>query len=121
MTFQDYKLKEFKGDALAKFIAVELVTKYYPDCDRAFFMQKVAFLVSNAKFAEVARKLNLCHHKEDYVVNFDKPFKNFANAFEVKLWEVYEQEGLNSVIEFFKTNVMTIKESNLAVSDTSKA
>ncbi len=121
MTFEKYKLMEFKGDALAKFIAIQLVDKFYPNSTRTFFVEKVNYLVSNKKFEQVAQKLKLSPHAEDYLSSYDKPFKSFANAFEAHLWDVYVAGGLDIATEYFRINVMPHTEQEAQECDTSKA
>ena len=96
------KIREWKGDALAKFIAVMVFND----------VESVNRLCSNKVLGEAAKKLGL----EEMVVDFSyrgvvKENKGLANAYEIKLWEVYESEGLDRAIEFFRdTALVAYKE-----------
>jgi hypothetical protein len=98
------KIKEYKGDSLAKLIAVMI----FDD------VESVNRLCSNKILGEAAKKLEL----EEMVVDFSyrgvvKENKGLANAYEIKLWEVFEAYGLESAISFFKDTALVAYEESL--------
>lgn len=110
MTYNEHKIREFKGDALAKFLACEILIKEY-ETDQKKLQSLVVKAVCNRTFHEAALRLELKPHKDHIPFrnpckdNFDK---SYANAFEVKLYEVYEEHGLSGATLFFKTSIMPI-------------
>ena len=101
------RMKEYKGDALVKFLAVMIFNDY----------KAVGEVCSNHNLGLAAMKLELppVYHPRRYESNTDERTKAFANAYEIRLWERFEAEGLQAALKFFKRSaVTTYLESQVA-------
>jgi hypothetical protein len=106
MDLQEYKTREFKGDGLVAFISALVV------CDnpkkRDIQRNQVFSIRANKNLEECGILLGLEPHPMD--IAFDHPIKGpktFANAYEVKLFDIYEAKGLDAAIHFFKETAIT--------------
>ena len=103
--FSEYKSKEWRGDALIKFIVSDLYIKKFPDFQTYTHIPMIDRLISNGLLIKEAKKLNLIPKfykeslKELGKYHADKPF---ADAFEVHVYEIYEKEGLDATIHFIE-------------------
>src|SRR5580765_2404404 len=100
------RVKEFKGDALAKFLAVTLSSDY----------KAIGEICSNNNLGLTAMRLELrpVYHPRKYESNTDERTKAFANAYEIRLWEEYEKEGIKGAMRFFKSSALeTYMESQV--------
>jgi len=99
------KIKEFKGDKLASFLAVLIFNE----------PTEVTRVCSNHVFGITGMKLGLTPLYSAIIYANEKTdprTKAFANAYEVRLWEVYIEHGLEEALEFFKeTAVETYMET----------
>lgn len=99
MTYEEYKIKEFKGDALALFIACILICT--DPLRRSEQRDRVYAIISNYNFSDISKKLGLKPHPEDGFEHPIKIGKRYANAYEVKLFEIYEKDGFMMALRFF--------------------
>src|SRR5580765_7500214 len=100
------RMKEYKGDALVKFLAVMIFNDY----------KAVGEVCSNHNLGLAAMKLELppVYHPRRYESNTDERTKAFANAYEIRLWEEYEKEGIKGAMRFFKSSALeTYMESQV--------
>ena len=96
------KVREFKGDALARFIAVLI----FNDID------SIHSVCSNANFSRAAADMGLEATGDEFEF-YRSDEKGLANAYELELWSVFEQDGLSEAIEFFKETAIRVYEESL--------
>ncbi len=91
-------VKEFKGDALAKFLAVHIFNE----------QKDIHGVCNNYTFSIAGQRLRL----KPFYRGINDRTKAFANAYEIRLWEVYQKQGLEEAMVFFKnTALVAYKES----------
>lgn len=114
MEHKEYKRREFIGDAIGHLIArLHYVTEsnitYNTICGK---------VCSNQNFGETALKIGLVpytleKYEDSSQTSWIWKCKSFADAYEVKLYNVYMEEGFDAVMIFFKETAIANYEGTL--------
>ncbi len=98
---EEFKRQEFIGDAVYALVASEAICKKAAtrNTDRALFYE----VQSNKFMAEIAKKIKLelwAQNESAYTT------KRWANALEVYVYELYMENGLEAVKEWFNNTII---------------
>lgn len=109
----EYKSREFLGDALLKLIVGELVFDIMPKdkFQKRSLMWKVAVITCNDNLSIVAQELGLYPHPFDNnkKQNPLKPRKVYANAYEAFIYDMYLKQGMSETKKFIKETLIENK------------
>ncbi len=101
--FKEFKRREFLGDGLLCFVSREVI------CTNHTKLQQKAerYIESNRILAQIAKKLELVPHEgEKLPANVEHgDIKPYANALEVKLYDVYLEQGFDGAKQWFVENI----------------
>lgn len=109
--FEEFKRREFLGDALLRFISIRLIcTDWKIRC----YQRNVANNIgANRVLALIAKELGLQPHPDATAKDpngnyYPMTEKVYADALEVKLYNVFLERGIDGVELWFKETIMPI-------------
>ena len=107
-----YRSKELRGDSLLKFLTTQLLIEYFPAYKTTSHVPVIDTIICNGYLIQVAQKLNLQPLPEDlaYFTARLKKGKAYANALEVRIFEIFETEGMESTKSFIDTYFFSEKQ-----------
>jgi len=92
MEIKEYKRREFLGDRLLGFIVGDIQGNDYKKCIP---------IVNNDNLAKVAQSLGLIPHPENIPpASIRRKMKIYADAYEVRIYEIYIESGIDAVKQF---------------------
>lgn len=113
---RDFNRREYIGDGLLSFIARKVICKDFSD--RKIQKKSTALVfkcTSNETLGAVAFNIGIPPYDGE-PRNFHKGTeKTFADALEVKLYDIYVEEGMESAEQFFIQNILSYVEKEQQV------
>lgn len=97
--YEQYKIRACKGDALIYMIARDVLLVNWRD--KHVCLNAINNMASNNSLSKIASEFNI------EVPPFDGSSKKLANAYEEKIWRIFQEEGYDSAVEFYKRTVLT--------------
>ncbi len=106
--FNYFKSKEYRGDALLKFVVADIFIKTFPDYTTTSHVPKMDMLIRNNILIDVAKKIGLPPYPDDVEECKEfKPNRPYANAVEAHLYDIYENGTMEAVYGFVRHHIFT--------------
>ena len=101
----EYKMKEFIGDKLLGFLVAEILLDglYITSANKGQLFRQVSDLTCNDYLSNAAKRIGLMPHPNDTAKRrqaFYRPPKDLANAYEVKIYTIYKELGIDATKSF---------------------
>jgi dsRNA-specific ribonuclease len=116
--FNNFKSKEFRGDALLKFVVSDIFIKKYPNFATHTHIPKIDLFLRNKVLMKVALKLSIEPLDEDLAEcrsneYSSKAMKPYANAVEAHIYDLFANHSLLAVYEFIEEHLFTKEATDL--------
>lgn len=118
--FNEFKSKEFRGDALLKFIVGDIFIRKFPDFTTGSHIPKMEAFVKNKTLTKVAIKLGIQPFPEDLAERQASEYakddrKAYANAVEAHIYDLYATIGIQAAYDFIEEHLFTAEAVKLVL------